>query len=199
MLYWQESFEGIDYQANAGGLCDRDYWYFFVVGRSDGLQISIGMLYVFIAMFTFSVSVIIMRKLTERMGAFTATVYSTVIGSSLVIPVALIKEPLHQVSPHLWAWVLLFATGIVMQGVCSVIWNIQLTRVGAGKASVFLNLQPFVAMLVGFLLLGTAVSIVQVVGALLIVGGVVLATLQRKAKANGLVEPIGTITIKEIK
>lgn len=172
---------------------------FFVVGRSDGLQLSIGMLYVFIAMFTFAVSVIIMRKLTERMGAFTATVYSTVIGSGLVIPVALIKEPLHQVSPHLWAWVLLFATGIVMQGVCSVIWNIQLTRVGAGKAAVFLNLQPFIAMIVGFLLLGTAVSMVQVVGALLIVGGVVLATLQRKVKGKGLIEPVAAINMKEVK
>jgi drug/metabolite transporter (DMT)-like permease len=159
---------------------------FFVVGKSGGVHISIGMLYIFTAMFTFAISVIIMRKLTERIDAFSATLYSTVIGSGLVIPAALIKEPLHQVSPHLWAWLLLFASGIIMQGLCSVIWNIQLQRVGAGKASIFLNLQPFVAMVVGFLLLGTAVTGTQMIGSLLIVGGVVLATLQRRAKIDDI-------------
>jgi drug/metabolite transporter (DMT)-like permease len=164
---------------------------FFVVGKSDGFKLSIGVLYIFLAMLTFSISVIIMRKLTERIDPFTATVYSTIIGSGMVIPVALIKEPLNQVSTHLWAWVMLFVTGIVMQGLCSLIWNVQLKQVGAGKASIFLNLQPFVAMIVGFLLLGTPVTPVQIIGSLLIVGGVVLATLQRKGKADALSKPLG--------
>ncbi|NHN32077.1 DMT family transporter [Paenibacillus agricola] len=159
---------------------------FFVVGKSGGIHISIGILYIFMAMFTFAISVIIMRKLTERIDAFSATLYSTVLGSGLMVPVAIIKEPLTQVSPHVWAWVLLFASGIVMQGLCSVIWNVQLQRVGAGKAAIFLNLQPFVAMMVGFLLLGTAVTGTQMIGSLLIVGGVVLATLQRRARIDDI-------------
>jgi drug/metabolite transporter (DMT)-like permease len=159
---------------------------FFVVGKSGGIHISVGILFMFAAMITFAISVIIMRKLTERIDAFSATLYSTVIGSGLVIPTALIKEPVHQVSPHLWAWLLLFASGIIMQGLCSVIWNMQLQRVGAGKAAIFLNLQPFVAMVVGYLLLGTAVTGTQIIGSLLIVGGVVLATLQRRAKIDDI-------------
>jgi drug/metabolite transporter (DMT)-like permease len=167
---------------------------FFVVGKSDGLRLSIGVLYIFLAMLTFSTSVIIMRKLTERIDPFTATVYSTIIGSSMVIPVALIKEPLSLLNAPLWAWVLLFSTSVITQGLCSLIWNVQIIRVGAGKASIFLNLQPFVAMIVGFLLLGTAVTLVQVVGALLIVGGVILATMHRKEKASAIPKPLAAAT-----
>jgi drug/metabolite transporter (DMT)-like permease len=163
---------------------------FFVVGKSEGLTFSIGVLYIFLAMLTFSISVIIMRKLTERIDPFTATVYSTIIGSSMVIPVALIREPLSQVSTHLWAWILLFSTSVITQGLCSLIWNVQIMRVGAGKASIFLNLQPFVAMIVGFLLLGTAVTFVQIVGALLIVGGVLLATMYKKGKVDPAPKPL---------
>jgi drug/metabolite transporter (DMT)-like permease len=155
---------------------------FFVVGKSGGVKLSVGMLYMALAMVTFAVSIIIMRKLTERIDPLTATVYSTVIGSSMVIPVALFKEPVTQVSTHAWAWALLFITAILMQGLCGLIWNVQLKRIGAGKAAVFLNLQPFVAMVVGFLLLGTPVTVVQVLGSLLIVGGVIFATGIKKAK-----------------
>ncbi|WP_425464809.1 DMT family transporter [Paenibacillus piri] len=163
---------------------------FFVVGKSGGIKLSIGIVYMFLAMFTFAVSIIIMRKLTERIDPLTATVYSTVIGSSMVIPVALVKEPITNVSSHPWAWVLLVVTAILMQGLCGLIWNVQLKRIGAGKAAVFLNLQPFVAMIVGFLLLGTPVTTVQAVGSLLIVGGVLLATGQKKAKPERIGKPM---------
>jgi drug/metabolite transporter (DMT)-like permease len=157
---------------------------FFVVGKSGGIKFSIGMLYILLAMITFAISIIIMRKLTERIDPLTATVYSTVIGSGMVIPVALIQEPLTNVSSHPWAWGLLFVTAILMQGLCGLIWNVQLKRIGAGKASVFLNLQPFVAMVVGFLLLGTPVTTVQVIGSLLIVGGVIFATGEKRVKLD---------------
>ncbi|CAM4213088.1 DMT family transporter [Paenibacillus alkaliterrae] len=159
---------------------------FFVVGKSDGLEFSIGILYILLAMLTFAISIIMMRKLTERIDPFIATVYSTVIGSIMVIPVAIIKDPLNQVSPHLWAWVMLFVTAIVAQGLCGLIWNFQLKRVGVGKASIFLNLQPFVAMIVGFMLLGTPVTTIQLIGSLLIVGGVVLVTTQKRDKADAI-------------
>lgn len=165
---------------------------FFVVGKTDGLNISIGILYILLAMITFAVSIVMMRKLTERIDPFVATVYSTVIGSSMVIPVAVIKEPLNHVSPHLWAWVLLFVTAIVMQGLCGLIWNMQLKRVGAGKASIFLNLQPFVAMIVGFILLGTPVTTIQIFGSMFIVGGVVLASVYKRVKEEVVKHPIST-------
>ncbi|WP_433754064.1 EamA family transporter [Paenibacillus amylolyticus] len=76
----------------------------------------------------------------------------------------------------------------LIQGLCAVIWNNQIQKVGAAKASIFLNLQPFVAMLVGFFVLGTPVTFVQVGGSILIVCGVVLSTIQRLEYTKGFDE-----------
>jgi drug/metabolite transporter (DMT)-like permease len=154
---------------------------FFVVGRSGGgigLRITPGVGLMFAAMVSFSISVILMRKLTERLDAFAATLYSTVLGCIFVFPVALWREPHAALHPHWWAWVLLFGSALLIQGLCSLIWNGQLRKVGAAKASVFLNLQPFVAMVLGYALLGTPVTWTQLAGSVLIIGGVILATWQ---------------------
>ncbi|RXT15444.1 DMT family transporter [Ammoniphilus sp. CFH 90114] len=151
---------------------------FFVIGKGSGIHLSLGVLLIFLAMITFSCSIIIVRKLTERLDSFITTVYATATGTFLLIPVAFTFEPISSGNHPLWAWLLLIATAIVMQGICALIWNNQLKKIGAGKASIFLNLQPFVAMVSGFLLLGTEITIPQLMGSLLIVVGVVMGTIQ---------------------
>jgi len=156
----------------------------FVLGRVQDMQASLGIVLVLLAMLTYAVFMVMMRKVTDWIDAVSATLYSTAFGALMMVPTALAAEPLHQVSPHLWAWALLFATAFVMQGLCGVIWNAQLKKVGAGKAAVFINLQPFVAMVVGYAVLGTPVTWVQVFGAILIVGGVVMATSYKRRNAD---------------
>ncbi|CAH0119696.1 hypothetical protein PAE9249_02202 [Paenibacillus sp. CECT 9249] len=153
---------------------------FFVVGPggSMGTAITEGVWIMFICMLAFSGSVILMKKLTERMDAFVATVYTTLLGCISVYPVAVWSEPHVQVSPHFWWWVLLVGSALLIQGLCAVIWNAQIRKVGAAKASLFLNLQPFVAMILGYITLGTPISLTQVAGSVLIISGVVLATVQ---------------------
>lgn len=156
---------------------------FFVVGSGAGLSVSKGVLLIVIAMVTFSSSIIIIRKLTESLHPFITTVYSTVIGTLFLTPAALFTvDSSANISREAWAWLLLIVTAILMQGVCSIVWNQQLKTVGTGRAAVFLNLQPFVAMLVGFLLLGSQVTSIQVAGSFLIVAGVVVATALSKKK-----------------
>ena len=52
-----------------------------VVGVGKPFQITSGMWLIFIAMLTFAASIFMMRKLTERIDPFSATIYSTLIGS----------------------------------------------------------------------------------------------------------------------
>ncbi|WP_134686978.1 DMT family transporter [Brevibacillus migulae] len=151
---------------------------FFVVGTGVNFASSKGILLIMIAMITFSCSIIITRKLTETIQPFIATVYSTVAGTLFLTPAALLSVDFSTHIPHeVWVWSLLVATAVLMQGVCSIVWNQQLKIVGTGRAAIFLNLQPFVAMLVGFLLLGSTVTAVQMTGSLLIVAGVIVATM----------------------
>jgi len=157
---------------------------FCVVGIGAGLTISKGAMLIVIAMVTFSSSMIIIRKLTETMHPFISTVYSTTMGTVFLTPAAFFfLDSSASISHEAWAWVLLILTAIFMQGVCGLVWNQQLQVVGTAKAAIFLNLQPFVAMLVGFLLLGSQVTATQAGGSLLIVTGVLVATVRSHRSA----------------
>jgi drug/metabolite transporter (DMT)-like permease len=148
-----------------------------VVGVGKPFHITSGMWLIFIAMLTFAASIIMMRKLTSRLDPFSATMYSTLIGGAMQIIAAVIVEPVHAIwQAPLWAWLLAVATALLMQGMCGLLWNREIKEIGAAKAAIFLNLQPFVAMLVGFALLGTAVTWPQVGGSVLIIFGVMVAT-----------------------
>lgn len=149
---------------------------YLVVGNGAGIQLTMGVLYIFIAMLTFAISIILTRKLTDMLDPYATTVFSTLVGTAFIVPVAFSVESIYDASPHLWAWGMLIGTAILMQVICGLIWNGQLKKVGAGKVSIFLNLQPFVAMVLGYVLLGMKVTGIQIVGSVLIIGGVILAT-----------------------
>lgn len=152
---------------------------FFVVGKGGlSLHITIGIWLMFACMLAFSVFIILMRKLTESMDSFSATAYSTLLGSLLLFPVALWREPNAEIHPHWWGWPLLIGSALLIQGICALIWNNQVRKVGAAKASIFLNLQPFVAMIVGYITLGTPITLTQIGGSMLIITGVLLSSLQ---------------------
>lgn len=150
---------------------------FLVVGGFGGVRFGQGELLMFVAMLSFACSMLFVRKLMERYDPYVVTLYSTMVGVAMLIPFALAFEPVIRFSTALWAWALLLVTALLNQGICALIWNSQLKKIGIGRATVFLNFQPFVAMLVSYLLLGMPISLLQAAGSCLIVGGVLIATL----------------------
>ncbi|MGG4045006.1 DMT family transporter [Paenibacillus favisporus] len=157
---------------------------FFVVANGAGfmLRISSGIGWMLICMLAFSGSVVLMKKLTERIEPLVATAYSTMLGCIAVLPVSIWIEPHAVIRPHYVWWLVLIGSALLIQGLCAVVWNAQIRQVGAATASLFLNLQPFVAMMSGYFILGTPISYMQVAGSLLIICGVILATFQRRSK-----------------
>jgi drug/metabolite transporter (DMT)-like permease len=61
------------------------------------------------------------------------------------------------------------------------LWFTAIDRVGPSRASLFANLQPFLAAIVALLLLSENITTLQIVGGLAIGGGIVLAS--RRAPA----------------
>jgi drug/metabolite transporter (DMT)-like permease len=58
--------------------------------------------------------------------------------------------------------------------VTNVLWFTAIHRVGAARATLFANLQPFVAAVFALLILSEHMSALQVVGGLAILGGILL-------------------------
>ncbi|MGY0692744.1 EamA family transporter [Virgibacillus sp. FSP13] len=79
-------------------------------------------------------------------------------------------------------WALLIGTAIIVHGIATLIWNNNIRYVDASKASILSNLEPFVAMIVGLLLLSKPVTGIELIGSVFIVGGVILSSYQRKKR-----------------
>ncbi|PGS54153.1 DMT family transporter [Bacillus sp. AFS041924] len=149
---------------------------FFVITNGQKLHFTVGLLWIFLTMITFSISIIMIKKLTESYESVTITLYSNIIGFGGLLPIALFLETTIGLSREVMPWILLIVTAIVMHGICTLIWNHQIQNVGASKAAMFLNLEPFVAMLVGLIVLKNNITGSQILGGALIIIGVLLST-----------------------
>lgn len=157
----------------------------FVIYSGAELHFDAGILWIFLTMLTFAVSIILVRVLGHRLPPLVTTLVSNLIGFGSMLPFVLISAPAATFSPHASSWILLFVTAIVMHGVVTLIWNSQLQKVGAAKAAMFSNLEPFIAMVFGFFLLAKPVTAVQLFGAALIIAGVSLTTTSKEPLDRG--------------
>ena len=155
---------------------------YFVVTKGDlsSLHIDKGLLWIVITMITFAIMIIITRLLSNRIDPLTITLYSNVVGLIVSIPFAFLLDTPLNVSSDMSDWIFLIGTAVVVHGIATLIWNQNIRHVDASKASILSNLEPFVAMIMGLILLYKPITRAEIVGSLFIVGGVVLSTYQRK-------------------
>src|SRR5438034_525124 len=63
--------------------------------------------------------------------------------------------------------------------ITNLLWFTAIDRVGPSRASLFANLQPFLAAIVALVVLHEQITMVQVAGGFAIAGGIVLASRER--------------------
>jgi drug/metabolite transporter (DMT)-like permease len=156
---------------------------FSIIGVADGtMGISFGDLNILVAMLCLSISLLYIRKLSKTMNSFVITVYATVFGSILMIPAAGVEGIVAgtRVSDSVLMWILLISAGIIAQGIAGFWWNKGVADVGAGTASMFMNIQPFTAILASHFILGDPILLNQILGGLLVLAGVYIANLPSK-------------------
>ncbi|WP_028393242.1 DMT family transporter [Bacillus cihuensis] len=155
---------------------------FFVVtkGNLSTIHIDNGLLWIVVTMITFAIMIIMTRVLSQRVDPLTITLYSNLVGFIISIPFAFSLDDPIQISFEISDWALLIGTAVIVHGIATLIWNNNIRHVDASKASILSNLEPFVAMVTGFILLSKPITSVELLGSLFIVGGVVLSTYQRK-------------------
>ena len=87
-----------------------------------------------------------------------------------------------RISGDLKGWALLIGSAIIVHGIATLVWNNHIRYVEASKASILSNLEPFVAMITGLILLAKPITGIELLGAFFIVGGVLLSTYQGKMR-----------------
>ena len=156
---------------------------YFVVtkGNLASLHIDKGLLWIVLTMITFAIMIIMTRLLSNRIDPLTITLYSNVVGLIVSIPFVFLFDTPIKISSDLSDWSFLIGTAVVVHGIANLIWNQNIRHVDASKASILSNLEPFVAMIMGLILLYKPITGAEILGSLLIVGGVVLSSYQRKS------------------
>ena len=79
-------------------------------------------------------------------------------------------------------WVLLAFATLRPLVLTNVLWFQSLHRIGASRATLVANLQPFVAAVFALVLLSEGMTLLQVLGGILIAGGIL--TARRRAPAT---------------
>ncbi|MEH7383678.1 DMT family transporter [Bacillus sp. JJ1533] len=155
---------------------------YFVVtkGTFASIHVDKGLLWIVLTMVTFAIMIIMTRQLSSRISPLAITLYSNIVGLLVSLPFAFILDSTIRISSNVSDWALLIVTAVVVHGLANLIWNNYIRFVDASKASVLSNLEPFVAMIMGLLILSKPITGAEIVGSLFIVGGVILSTYQKK-------------------
>lgn len=156
----------------------------FVVtkGSLSSVHIDKGLWWIVITMIAFAIMIVMTRSLSRNIDSLTITLYSYAVGFIVSIPFALTLDHPILLSTDAYDWALLIGTAVVVHGIAPLIWNSNIRHVDASKASILTNLEPFVAMIMGLILLYKPIARVEILGSLFIVGGVILSTYQRKTQ-----------------
>lgn len=164
---------------------------FSIIGVASGsFGISWGDLNIVVAMLCLSISLLFIRALSKTLNTYIITIYSTVLGSVLMIPAAGVEGIVSGtvISDSMIMWFLLISAGILAQGIAGFWWNKGVSEVGAGTASMFMNVQPFVAILASHFILGDPILVSQILGGILVLLGVFIANMP-SGKTEMVMEP----------
>ncbi|KRF03373.1 hypothetical protein ASG89_23310 [Paenibacillus sp. Soil766] len=146
------------------------------------LGMSKGDVYLLLAMLGMSISLLFIRKLTNGMTSYEVTIYSTVIGTILMSPAVAVEafQGHFQWSHQVLTWLLLISVAVIGQGLAGFWWNQGIAVVGPSTSSMFMNIPPFIAIIVSYFLLGDPIRPAQIAGGILILTGVAIANMKRR-------------------
>jgi len=108
---------------------------------------------------------------------------SAVVGIAAMIPLAATAAP--QLATEDWDAIELLAWGALAYSlllsfvVTNVLWFTAIDRVGANRASLYANLQPFLGAAFAVVLLSETMTVLQIVGGVVIAVGILIARVRR--------------------
>jgi len=155
-------------------------WLVITNGSFVTIHFGKGELLITLTMLSFSIFLIFVQQLSKSMPPGVITFYSNIFGLIGLLPFVQWKYMEQALTVSLSYWLLLIVTAIIMHGLCTYLWNNSIQKVGASNASLLMNLEPFIAMVVGLIVLGTPIEIVQLLGGIVIVCGVTISLRTKK-------------------
>lgn len=145
------------------------------------LKFNIGDIMILGCEVAWSAYVIISWRAHNKISTLGLTAWSSLFGSIWCFAVGAATGSLQIYEVHAES-LLGFAYLVVCSGIFAfVAWNYGVQHVGASKAGVFVYIVPLTGGIIGVLVLGEAIALAQILGAVLIMGGV-MVTIRSKVR-----------------
>ncbi|MEX0780011.1 MAG: EamA family transporter [Balneolales bacterium] len=153
---------------------------FIMVGGEQGFSLSaesvIGDLIIVVAAMVFAVYTLLSKSMLDRYTPLELSTLILTVGGLAIVIIAipnLVKLDHKAIS---WlAWGGAFYSGVFSIGMAYLVWNYGIKQVGAVRTSTYQNLVPVLGIILGFLLLGEKLMIMQYAGTAFVISGIVLA------------------------
>lgn len=148
-----------------------------VIGHGDPLALLAGGLghgeaLIFGCVVSWAAFTLIAKRLMTGLSPLAITTYASLTGTA-ILAVAVVVEGVP-ILPHASAsaWLAIAFLGVLGTGVAFVWYNDGVRKLGAARASVFINLVPVAAVALAWLILGERVDLSMVAGGALVIAGV---------------------------
>ena len=150
-----------------------------VSGVGGGYRALAGPGLVLAATLSFAAYTIVLRPLSQELGAVPATAAATVVGSVPYLGAAwmLPGAGLAHLGPAVWAELAFLALGCTAAGL--LLWSVAVMAGNITRVSLLLYFEPVVSVLGAWVFLGERVTLVMIGGGLLIMAGVAIASIRR--------------------
>ncbi|MRI34429.1 hypothetical protein EOPP23_15680 [Endozoicomonas sp. OPT23] len=122
---------------------------------------------------------VLQRPLNEKYSPITLNVYQFIIGTVIMSPSFFLENNNWSTMTGV-QWFNLVYLGIVCSGLCFVLYNFSLPRIGATTSSLFLNAGPIITAILGVIIYGQFPTLINGVGIVMTVVGVTIATVDFK-------------------
>ncbi len=151
--------------------------------HTDGISVT-GLWLMLVAIITFAFYTIFFKKMTPRYGALPVTAFASLFGGLPLLLIACATEgvPLAAYGAGDWigiAWLTIFATALAY-----FLYIYGINHVEAGTGSMAFFLKPFLAALFAWMVLGETLTIPLLIGAALILTGMVIALVPARRGNN---------------
>ena len=151
-------------------------------GAFIGISIGKGEILSLITMLSFALFLIIVNDLSARISAAAITFYTNLIGLMVLMPfgTSIVAQKNMQVAfPY---WLLLIVSAIIIHGISNLMWNRKMKEIGSTNASLLLNFEPAIAMILSAIILSQLPTSIQIYGSLLILLGIILCIYYKEIK-----------------
>jgi drug/metabolite transporter (DMT)-like permease len=156
---------------------------FLIVGNGQiDLSNQLGGISLLIAALTWALMSVLLKRIPGHYSPIVVTTYSILVAIIILTPFVLGRlDDIHfsqLTHPSIWGGILYL--GIVSTACAFILWNRGLQLLNASSGGLFFFFQPFVGTLLGWLLLGESIGGTFWIGAILILGGVLIVIREEK-------------------